>query len=235
MNNLQSNDLNIIVNIQYGIGFQLVEGKVEIEITFFNRVHRSKIVSASRNRINFYEEFLWKIDKNTLKYCKTTNEMVKLECFKIPYICYENTIYRRQRIGHTMIKLNEFQFIGRDWDQNGISPRSYKLFGSSNNYEFLIILTIQDRIDSDNSRNIKKRLGYDLNYEFKIGELKNYHGIKSKTKYSSSSICNSSSQTENNLKQQNEEQNVILRDIISKLNELTEFINEVIKNNKNNY
>lgn len=234
MNNLQSNDLNIIVNIQYGLGFQLVDGKIEIETTFFNRVHRSKIVSASRNRINFFEEFLWKIDKNTLKYCKTTNEMVKLECFKTPDICHENTMYRRQRIGHTMIKLNEFQIIGRDWDQNGVSPRSYKLFGSSSNYEFLIILTIQNGIDLDCSRSIKKKLGYDLNSEFKIGEMKNDLGIKIQNKYSSNSISNSSSQTENNLKQQNEQQNVVLKDILSKLNELREFINEVIKNNKNN-
>lgn len=73
MNKFQSNDLNVIVNIQYGIGFELIKGKIGIETKFFNRAHRSKIVPANKNRINLNEEFLWRIDKNTLKYCQTTN------------------------------------------------------------------------------------------------------------------------------------------------------------------
>lgn len=142
MNKLHSNDINVIVTIQYGIGFGLTEGKIGVETTFLNRIHKSKTVPASRNRINFYEEFIWTIDKNTFKHWREKNEVVKIECFKIPDICNGNRNWR-QRIGLVTIKLNEFKIIRRDWDQS-LSARSYKLCGTSRNYLFRIILVILD-------------------------------------------------------------------------------------------
>lgn len=158
MNKLQSNNLNVIVNIQYGIGFELVEGNVEIEITIFNKTQRSQIVLAGRNRISFNEEFIWGIDKTKLKYYRSTNELVKIECFTTPAIVYGN-ICRRQRLGLMVIKLKEFQIIGRDWIQI-ISPRSYKFQGSSSYYELRMILIIQEDLENlGKSKNIKKKLG----------------------------------------------------------------------------
>jgi len=163
MHKLQSNNLNVIVNIQYGIGFDLVEGEIEIETTIFNKTQISRIVPASRNRVNFYEEFIWKVDKTTLKYYRSSNEMLKIECFTTPSIIFGN-IYRRQRIGHIIIKLKEFQIIGHDWDQS-ISVRSYRLQGSSNNYELRIVLIIQEDLENlENSRTYKKTLGLDKKY-----------------------------------------------------------------------
>lgn len=155
MNRLQSNDLNVIVNIQYGIGFEFIDGKIEIETTIFNETQKSRAVSAGRNRINFYEEFIWEIDRITLKYRRTTNELVKFECFTTPEMCFGN-INRRQRIGHIIIKLKEFQVIGRDWDQC-VSVRGYKLQGSHSSYELRVVLIIQeDNIDFKNSKEYKK-------------------------------------------------------------------------------
>ncbi|XP_025198342.1 uncharacterized protein LOC112596775 [Melanaphis sacchari] len=155
MNKLQSDDLYTIVNIQYGIGFELIEGQIEIEITVFNETKKSKTMSACRNRINFYEEFIWKIDKTTLKYSRSTNAIVKVECFRTPEkICFGN-IYRRQRIGHVIIKLKEFQIIGRNWDQS-ISVRGYKLLGTSRYIELVIVLIIQEDIEFENHTDFKK-------------------------------------------------------------------------------
>lgn len=232
MNKFQSNDLNVLVNIKYGIGFQLIKGKIGIETTFFNRTHRSKIVPANKNRINFNEEFLWTIDKNTLKYCQTTNEMVKVECFKMSGI-YGNIYQPRQRIGHIMIKLQEFQMIGPGWDLSSVPLRRYKLYGSNRNYTFLIILIIQDGLYSNDSRKIEKRLRYSCNPEYMLREIKNNLRTKKLKKNSKCSIRNSSTQTESNLKQQNEQRTVILRYIKSKLNELIEYINKIVKITRN--
>lgn len=157
MNRLLSNDLSIIVNIQYGIGFEFVEGKVEIETTIFDRTRKSRAVPASRNRINFYEEFIWKIDRTTLKQSRTTNDIVKVECFTTPDIFYGH-VYRRQRIGHVIIKLKEFQIIGRDWDQN-VLVRGYKLKGSGSNCELRMVLIIQENIDISYSKKLKNVVG----------------------------------------------------------------------------
>lgn len=156
MNKLQSDDLNTIVNIQYGIGFELIEGQIEIEITVFNETKKSKTMPACRNRINFYEEFMWKIDKATLKYGRSTNAVVKVECFRTTEkICFGN-IYKRQRIGHVIIKLKEFQIIGRNWDQS-ISIRGYKLLGTSRYIELVIVLIIQeDNLEFENFTDFKK-------------------------------------------------------------------------------
>lgn len=155
MNKLQSDDLSAIVNIQYGIGFDLIEGQIEIETTVFNETKKSKCVPAFRNRINFYEEFMWKIDKTTLKYSRSTNAIVKIECFRTPHKILFGNVHRRQRIGHVIIKLKEFQIIGRSWDQN-VSFRSYKLLGSSKYIELIIVLIIQEDIEFENSNNFKK-------------------------------------------------------------------------------
>ncbi|KAF0767565.1 kinetochore protein SLK19-like isoform X2 [Aphis craccivora] len=156
MNKLQSDDLNAIVNIQYGIGFELIEGQIEIEITVFNETKKSKTMPACRNRINFYEEFMWKIDKATLKYGRSTNAIVKIECFRTTEkICFGN-IYKRQRIGHVIIKLKEFQIIGRNWDQS-ISIRGYKLLGTNRYIELVIVLIIQeDNLEFENFIDFKK-------------------------------------------------------------------------------
>ncbi|XP_026817440.1 uncharacterized protein LOC113556594 [Rhopalosiphum maidis] len=155
MNKLLSDDLNAIVNIQYGIGFELIEGQIQIETTVFNETKKSKIMPACRSRINFYEEFIWKIDKTTLKYSRSTNAIVKVECFRTPEkICFGN-VYRRQRIGHVIIKLKEFQIIGRNWDQN-ISIRGYKLLGNSRYIELVIVLIIQEDIEFENYTDFKK-------------------------------------------------------------------------------
>lgn len=146
----------VIVNVQYGIGFALIDGKIDIETTLFNTTYRSKILPAGRNRINFNEEFSWSVDRDTLKYCRTANEMFKLECFITPDVCYGNMNWR-QRIGYTMIKLNEFQVIGRDWDQS-VASRNFKLNGSSSNCAFLMDLIIQDESDLDGSRKNKNKL-----------------------------------------------------------------------------
>lgn len=167
MNKLLANNLNVIVNIQYGIGFELIEGKIEIEITIFNKTQKSRSVLANRNRINFYEEFIWKIDRPTLKYCRTTNEIVKIECFTTPDICYGN-IYRRQRIGHLVVKLKEFQVIGRDFNQC-ISTRSYKLQGSNNYYALRIVLIIQEDLGFENYKQSKTNLGFNYNSNFTNG------------------------------------------------------------------
>lgn len=155
MNKLKSDNLSIIVNIQYGTGFELTEGKVEIETTILDETKKTRIVPGNRNRINFFEEFLWKIDKSKLKYCRTCNEVAKIECFITPDICY-GRIYRRQRLGHIVIRLKEFQIIGRDWDQN-ISVRGYKLQGTSNHYELRVILIIQED-NLENTSTCKKNL-----------------------------------------------------------------------------
>lgn len=155
MNKLQSDDLNAIVNIQYGIGFELIEGQIEIETTVFNETKKSKSLPARRNRINFYEEFIWKIDKTTLKYSRSTNAFVKVECFRIPEKIFYGNVYRRQRIGHVIIKLKEFQIIGRNWDQN-ISYRGYTLLGISKYIELVFVLIIQEDIEFENSNDFKK-------------------------------------------------------------------------------
>lgn len=166
MNKLQSNNLNVIVNIQYGIGFELVEGAIEIETTIFNKTQLSQIVPACRNRVNFYKEFIWNVDKAILKYYRSTNEFLKIECFTTPAIVYGN-ICRRQRIGLLLIRLKEFQIIGRDWDQT-ISFRGYKLQGSSNYYELRILLIIQEDLDNfKRSRCIEKKQRFNNNkYNF---------------------------------------------------------------------
>lgn len=161
MNRLQSNNLNIIVNIQYGIGFEFIDGKVEVETTILNKTQKSRAIYASRNRINFYEEFMWEIDKTTLKYCRTINEIAKFECFTTPELCFGN-INRRQRIGHIIIKLKEFQLIGRDWDQC-ISVKGYKLQGSNSHYELQIVLIIQEELDLENDKIFKKNTGFNSN------------------------------------------------------------------------
>lgn len=155
MNRLQSNDLSVIVNIQYGIGFEFIDGKVEIETTIFNKTQKSRAVPAGRNRINFYEEFIWETDRVTLKHSRTTNEVVKFECFTTPEMCFGN-INRRQRIGHIIIKLKEFQVLGRDWDQC-VSIRGYKLQGSHSSYELRIVLIIQDGLDMKNPNKEHKK------------------------------------------------------------------------------
>lgn len=158
MNKLQSINLNVIVNIQYGIGFELVEGNIEVEVTIFNKTQRSQIVPASRNRISFNEEFIWGTDKAKLKYYRSINELVKIECFTTPAFVYGN-ICRRQRLGLMIIKLKEFQIIGHDWIQT-ISPRSYKFLGSSSYYELRMILIIQEDLESlGNLKTIKKKIG----------------------------------------------------------------------------
>ncbi|VVC26773.1 Hypothetical protein CINCED_3A017685 [Cinara cedri] len=157
MYRLLANDLNVLVKIQYGIGFEFIIGNVEVETTIFNITKKSKVVSANKNRINFNEEFIWKIDRNTLKYYLTTNEVIKIECFTTPDICFGN-IFRRQRIGHTIIRLKECQIIGRDWNQS-ISIRPYKLQGSSKYYQLQIILIIQEHHNLDlRSRTNNKKL-----------------------------------------------------------------------------
>lgn len=148
MNKLQSNDLSIIVYIQYAVGFELIEQEIEIETTILNKTQKSRPIAANRNRLNFGEEFIWKVDKNRLKQCRTTNEMVKIECFTTLNICYGN-VYRRKRIGHIIIKLKEFQIIGRDWDQS-ISVRGFKLRGTNSYYELGLILIIQEDMELDN-------------------------------------------------------------------------------------
>lgn len=155
MNKLKSDNLSIIINIQYGTGFELTEGKVEIETTILDETKKTRIVSANRNRINFFEEFIWKIDKAKLKQCRTCNEVTKIECFTTSDLCY-GRIYRRQRLGHLLIRLKEFQIIGRDWDQK-VSVRSYKLQGTNNYYELRIILIIQED-DLENTITCKKSL-----------------------------------------------------------------------------
>ncbi|XP_022160572.1 uncharacterized protein LOC111026749 [Myzus persicae] len=155
MNKLQSDDLNAIVNIQYGIGFELIEGQIEIEITVFNETKKSKSLSACRNRINFYEELIWKIDKTTLKYSRSTNAIVKVECFRTTEKVFYGNVYRRQRIGHVIIKLKEFQIIGRNWDQD-VSIRSYKLLGTSRYIELVIVLIIQEDLEFEDSKDVKK-------------------------------------------------------------------------------
>lgn len=159
MNKLQSNDLSVIVNIQYAVGFELIEGKVEIETTILNKTQKTRPIAANRNRLNFDEEFIWKVDKNRLKYCRTANEMVKIECFTTLDICYGN-VYRRQRIGHVIIKLKEFQIVGRDWDQR-ISVRGFKLQGTNTFYELRVILVIQDDMELEYCRKIKKDMEID--------------------------------------------------------------------------
>lgn len=156
MNKLQCNDLNMIVYIQYAVGFDMIEGEIEIETTIFNKTQKSRPVAANRSRLNFDEEFIWKVDKNRLKHCRTTNEMVKIECFTTLSIIYGN-VYRRKRIGHVIIKLKEFQIIGRDWDQS-ISVRGFKLQGTSGYYELRVILVIQDDTDLNSCEKFKKQI-----------------------------------------------------------------------------
>lgn len=158
MYRLLATDLNVLVNIQYGIGFEFIVGNVEIETKIFNVSKKSKIVPANKNRINFNEDFIWKIDRKTLKHYLTTNEIIKIECFTTPNSCYGN-IYRRQRIGYVIIKLKECQIIGRDWDQS-VSIRNYKLQGSSKHYQLRIVLIIQEHQDFQNSTSNNKVLNY---------------------------------------------------------------------------
>lgn len=158
MNRLQSNDLCIIVSIQYAIGFELIDGKIEIETTIFNKTQVSRVVPAIGNRINIFEDFIWKTDKKTIKYCRTNNEIVKIECFIIPEY-YHGNICRRKRIGQLIIKLRDFQIIGRDWEQD-VSIRGYKLQGSKSYYELRLILIIQEDIDFIYSTKQKNRVVY---------------------------------------------------------------------------
>lgn len=153
MNNLGSNSLDVIVNIQYGIGFELVEGQVEIEIKLLNKTQKSRTVSANHNRINFNEGFIWNVDRALLKNYRSANGFVKIECFKAPTIVYGN-ICQRQRIGLTVIKLKEFQVIGRDWDQC-IAERSYELRGNRGHYKVIVILVIKGDIENPSFRNNK--------------------------------------------------------------------------------
>lgn len=158
MYRLLANDLNVLVNIKYGIGFEFIVGNVQIVTTIFNVSKKSKIVSGNKNRINFNEEFIWEIDRKTLKHYLTTNEIIKIECFTTPNN-FNGSIYRRQRIGHAIIRLKECQIIGRDWDQS-VSTRSYKLQGSSKYYVLRIILIIQEHQDFQNSTTNNKVLNY---------------------------------------------------------------------------
>lgn len=150
MYRLLAKDLNVLVDIQYGLGFGLLLGNVEIETTIFKKTRKSKAVPANKNRINFNQQFIWKIDRDRLKYNLTTNENIKIECFTTPYIPYEN-ILGRQRIGYAIIRLKDCQIIGRDWDQD-ISMKSYNLQGSSKSYVLQIILVIQEHQDLECSR-----------------------------------------------------------------------------------
>lgn len=171
MYKIQSNSLNVIVNIQYAIGFELVEGMVEIEVSIFNQTQRSRTVDGGRNRLNFHEQFVWNIDKANLKYCLSINEIAKIECFTTPDITYGH-IYRKQRIGHVIIKLKEFQILGRVWDQN-ICVRGYKIQGCSGHYEIRILSIIQEDVVSDISRKIN-----DNNYSRLNSSVSNVKNVK---------------------------------------------------------
>lgn len=169
MNNLRSNDLDVIVNVQYGIGFELVEGRVEIEIKFLNETQKSRTVSANQNRIDFNEGFVWNVDRALLKDHRSANGFVKIECFTAPTVVFGN-ICQRQRIGRAVIKLKEFQVIGRDWDQC-VAERSYDLRGCRGRYQLLVILVIQGHVENlECSRKISKNpmFNNDKNNSFKV-------------------------------------------------------------------
>lgn len=161
MYRLLGNNLNVLVNIQYGIGFELIKGNVEIETTIFNITKKSKVVPAHKNKIIFKEKFIWNIDRNKLKNDRTTNQGIKIECFTTPDIRYGNILYRK-RIGYTIIKLKEIQIIVRDWDQD-LTIKHYKLQGSSKYYQLGIVIIIQEQHDLDFDRTNNKTLPFEVN------------------------------------------------------------------------